>query len=318
MKNFIWIIVGLVGLFFIIVILFGDDNKTPIPPGSSGIDWQNVRDENPAVISNGWSKPVLMEVSDLGWEDSVFISKDGEKLYFTYYPAEDLLAAVAKGEFIDDLDIYVSELEEDSQFRTKRKVSDYYLSEDVWSEVGIMIDNEGNIFYDSNRDWINDQKSDNDVYMNSERLGFNDDGNPGNPFYCESLDELYMDFPADERLGVIKNAKSGGFSGFVELLPEPINIPGNKAFQATLTEDCQMLFFTSSLRGGDIGNKPGFSAIYKSIRIGDEWGVPEFVVGGNVLVGESSITEDGSRFCFLRVFESDGSFTSDIYCMEKI
>jgi hypothetical protein len=317
MRKIFWLIIGVLIVIFIFLIFGGDNNKNPVPPGPSGIDWAKVRSENPSVSAQGWSSPVYVEVSDLGWEDSVFVSKDGKKLYFTYYPAEDLLAAVAKGEFIDDLDIYVSELE-DGQFNTKRKVTDYFISEDIWSEVGIMIDSDGNFFYDSNRDWLNDQNSDNDVYMNSERLGFNDDGNPGNPFYCKLTDELFLDFPADEKLGVIKNAKSSGFNGLVELLPEPINIPKNKAFQATLTEDCQTLYFTSSLRGGDIGTKPGFSGIYKSERNGDEWGNPEFVVSGKVLVGESSLTEDGSRLYFLQVFESGGKFTSDIFYMERI
>tara|TARA_Y100000034_G_C6894039_1_gene411773 strand:+ start:1575 stop:2531 length:957 start_codon:yes stop_codon:yes gene_type:complete len=318
MRKLYWILISVVALFFIFVILGSDSDKTPVPPGPSGVDWEIVRSENVAVTAEGWGAPVYVGVSDEGWEDSVYVSGDGNKLYFTYYPDEDLLAAVASGDFADDLDIYVSEIE-NGEFRTKRKVTDYFTSEDVWSEVGPMIDEDGNMFYDSNRDWINDQESDQDVWRNDERLAFNTDEEHGNSFYCKAMDELYMGFPPDNKIGVIKNAAANNWVGPVELLPAPINQGGGtKAFQATLTTDCQTLYFTSSLRGGDVGDKPGFSGIYKSERNGEIWEGPEFVVSGKVLVGESSITNDGQRLYFLQVFESDGKFTSDIFYTERI
>ena len=124
MKKLYWFIIGIVILLFIIIIL--NANKGPtVPPAN--INWDRLRAQDiPTINEQGWGAPQLVVVSSPGWEDSAYISADGNKLYYDYYPG-DLISDVARRQFSDDLDYYVSE----KPFTTRTKLTQYYLAEDI-------------------------------------------------------------------------------------------------------------------------------------------------------------------------------------------
>lgn len=304
------------GAIFIFAIIFVvvannddiDNNHVPIDISVDGDAWQAVRDTDRAVVTeSGWSAPERLAVNDGNWEDGVFISPDGETLYFTYYPAEDFIAAAASGKFVSDLDVYVSK----APFTSKKKFDKFFLSEKIWSEGGVMIDAHGNFFYNSNRDYQNDQSPDDDLYRNGEMLAFNDDGWADNPHYCAAKDELYFS-ERDDRIWVLRDAEKNGFAGTPELLPDTINKKGGIATQPFLTPTCETLYFSAS---GATGLE-----IFASHRVSDTaWGPPVRFIYGKTAVGEFSMTHDGKQATFLQVFTSaDGRHTSDIFRIKKI
>ncbi len=300
MKKIIFIlcIVFLMTLFLIVFHKPATlQDRAPIPAAS-----------NPRVSPEWKSTPVRLGANDDGWEDSLYVTPDGARIYFAYYPG-DLINDARKGSFKDDIDIYFS----DYPFITKQKETRFNLSEDIWSATGPQVTVRGDFFYTSNSDYLRDQKSDADIYLNGERLPFNDALGPdqefGNPHYCASHDELWID-EQDTRMWVLKNAQANGFAGKPELAPTDA-LP---FFQPWLSEDCQVLYFSSN-RGDVPGKGP---AIYTSQRTDDAWGTPVPVVSNDVGVGEPTLTGDGKKLFFIQLFKNDrGEFTSDMFYVER-
>src|SRR3989344_1620027 len=285
-KKINYFIIGIVILVLLFFIISG--NKKPsVPPDQ--INWKSIRAQDiPTIRESGWGTPQLVEASTPNWEDSAYISADGNKLYFDYYP-RDLISDVARRQFSDDLDYYVSE----KPFTTRTKLTQYYLAEDIWSEAGVMIDG-SDIYYSTNRNlnWANDRKSDQNIYLNDQRLAFNDvvaDSNWGNPHYCSAKDELWFD-EDDKKMWLLENAKANNFTGTPASAPSPLQVDSYSNFQPFLTEDCNTMYFSTNR-----GNIPGVigPAIYKSTRNADNtWTNPTLVIHSKIGVGEPTLPAD--------------------------
>jgi len=270
-------------------------------------NWDIIRTQDKATVAQGWSVPERLAVNSDGWEDSSFITADGNKLYFSFYPG-DLLTDAKKGKFTDDIDIYVSL----KPFTQKSKASEFYLSEDIWSEAGLMISGQ-DYFYNTNRDYLNDQKSDTDIYQNLDRLSFNDDTNQNNPHYCRAKDELWFD-EDDKKIFVMEHAARDGFTGELRLVGEPIN-KGGSNFQPWLSEDCNTLYFTS---GRDSTITVPKTKIFMSQKVNSIWSEPIVIVESNFLIGEPSLTVNQKELYFVQIFKGKGAFQADIYRTRRV
>lgn len=258
-------------------------------------DWTAIRKDDIAKTSDEWKEPVWLEVNTANWEDSAYISGDGNTLYFAYYPG-DLIADLITWEFKDDIDVYVSQ----KPFTTKNK---YQISENVWSEAGVMI-SDGDVYYMSNKDGSDD------IYKNGLKLDLNKgDEDESDPHYCKQKDELYFwkkdRISGKGKIYVFKNNN-------VIKLPNPVNgSPENEDIQPFLTRDCQTIYFTS--------NREGIHKIYKSRRLEeDKWEKPEVVISSKNGVGEPTLTDDERLFFFVQLFVKDnGERNLDIIYTEK-
>ncbi len=306
-----WQIVG--GVILVLIIGAVVVNMlTPPAPAPTESEWDAIRAADVAVFTSEWGLPVRIAASDAGWEDSANITPDGQRLYFTYYPG-DLLSDFSTRKFVDDLDIYYS----DFPFTSKVKDTRFFMAEDIWSEVGPTIDSQGNIFYNSNRDYLNDKKSDQDVWMNGERLLFNDaipDSEWGNPFYDEATDTLWLD-ELDTKMWMLKNAKANNFSGTPVLAPAPLQVDGYSNFQPWLSSDGLTIYFSTNR--GEVPNLYG-PQIYMSTRTGDTWATPKLVGYSKIGMGEATLTADGKRLYFVQLFsDGKGHYTSDMFYVER-
>ncbi len=302
-----------IGLVVIVgVVILASIFSAPAGPVPTQIEWDSIRAADVAIFTSEWGSPVRVPVSDAGWEDSLFVLPDGQRIYFAYYPG-DLLSDFAMKKFTDDIDIFYS----DAPFTAKVKDTRFYLSEDIWSEVGPVVASNGDIFYNSNRDYLNDQKADQDVWLNGERLAFNDavlDSEYGNPHYCETDDALWID-ELDKRMWILKNAKANNFSGTPEPAPAPIQVDGYANFQPWLSADCTTLLFSTNR-----GNVPGTAgpAIHMSTLSNGQWAAPTLVGYSKIGIGEGTMTADGSRLYFIQLFsDGKGHSTSDMFYVER-
>ncbi|MEW6528624.1 MAG: hypothetical protein AB1391_01920 [Candidatus Micrarchaeota archaeon] len=292
---------NLIGLLLIVgfVLISGCVEEKPEEKPSDS--WAEIRANDVAILSDGWSQPKRIEVSDDGWEDGVYISSDGNTLYFVYYPG-DILADLKAGKFKDDIDVYYSI----KPFTSKKK---HAISEDIWSEGGVMISG-SDMYYMSNKPIDdNDKNYDDNIYKNGELLTFNTNQSEGDPHHCSAKNELYFWINKEEvtkEIYVYKN-------NHVSKLPEPIN-DGHENIQPFLTPDCQTMYFTSNRDGGVL-------KIYKSQRLGeDSWSNPKIVVSSKYGVGEPTLTDDGKFLFFVQLFKSEdgNSSTTDIFYSEKL
>ncbi len=303
-----------IGLLIILgIILLASFFSASSAPAPTQAEWDAIRAADFPVFSGEWGTPVRLVVSDAGWEDSLFVTSDGARVYFAYYFG-DLIGDFASRKFSDDLDMYYS----DAPFASKTKDTRFHLSEDIWSEVGPMLTSTGDYFYNSNRDYLNDQKADTDVWLNNERLAFNDavaDSEYGNPHYNESTDTLWLD-ELDQRMWVLKNAKANNFSGTPEPAPFPIQVDGYANFQPWLSADGKTLLFSTNR--GEIAGING-PQIYMSTRNEDNtWNTPTLIAYSKIGLGEATMTAAGKRLFFIQLFsDGKGNHTSDMFYVEK-
>lgn len=296
-------------------------------------EWAAIRAWDMAEVSSEWSDPIYLEVSKLGWSESLHVSEDGNTIYYFFYPALDFYTLrVNDGPFDDDGNIYFSNREADGQFRTHQKVDQYYLSEDLFTSAGVSVDADGNFWYTSNREgredgWVPGDYSNENIFRNDELVALNKkDGNPANPHYCAAKDELWFDCRMDTEICVIENAGASAFSGEPQKAPAPINfdhpividpVSGMTDYvnaQPWLSPDCNTIFFTSNR--GRAGEGPW---IYRSERLNeDEWSEPEVVVKSKVAMGEPSLTADGNKLFFVQFFlNEDGEVRTGLFYIEK-
>lgn len=289
-KKIIFIVIAVIIVFVVVVNL---DKETPGNGTSEQIDWQKYRDADVATVPSEWKTPIWLKVNTVNWEDSAYISGNGNTLYFALYPGENLHADLITGDFKDDIDVYYSE----KPFTTKIK---HGISEDIFSEGGVMISN-SDIYYMSNRLSEEDisrakrgeEKPNDNIYKNGIKLSFNNEvDDEGDPHFCAVKDELYFWKRVDgkEKIFVYKNNE-------VKELPYPINTKDIN-MQPFLTQDCQTMYFTST--------RDGIPKIYKSYRLGENsWAKPEIFISSKYGVGEPTLTDDGKSLFFVQLFKSD-------------
>ncbi|MDP4039477.1 MAG: hypothetical protein Q8P57_02770 [Candidatus Pacearchaeota archaeon] len=314
MKK-IWLILILIFLIVLFVMITKNDSNMgkEIRERLSAVEWDRVRENDVAKTSGDFGIPIMVSVSDENWEDGVYISENEDKLYFTYYPGEDFFYDFDRGNIAKDLDVYVSSLQ-NGQFNTRSLFSAFFLSEDIWSEGGVMISG-NDIYYQSNRPRNDgDIKFDDDIYRNDERLAFNNDKDYRNPHYCERKDELYFD-EGDKQIFVLKDAVKNNFQGIPEKLGSPINVNTGISAQPFLTLDCQTMYFITN-RGDTTSKGP---VIYKSERNEDTWEDLKPILWSKIGVGEPTLTGNEKILFFVQIFEApDGRHTSDIFYVNKI
>lgn len=277
--SFKWFLI--IALFFLLFFLFAK-----LGPNN----WPVVVMADKPKLESGWSDPISVGINTDQWEDGAYITGDGNTLFYVYYPG-DLVRDLTSRKFKDDIDVYYSE----KPFNKSKK---HALSEDIWSEGGVMMDG-SDIYYMSNRN----RPDADDLYKNGKVLIDTPSTSEQDPHYCSSKKELY--FWVDGVIYVSKDNK-------VSALPVPIN-DGSKNIQPFLTADCQEMYFSSS-RGN------GVLKILRSKRISDNsWAEPEVVISSKHGVGEPTLTNDGKTMFFVQVFRSaKGVMNSDIFYVTKI
>ncbi|OJI08702.1 MAG: hypothetical protein COV08_03405 [Candidatus Vogelbacteria bacterium CG10_big_fil_rev_8_21_14_0_10_49_38] len=310
-------------IFIILLVMIAITNKKKgespnIYPSESGkgiktAEWDSVRAKDVPRVANEWKKPVRLEVSEDGkWEDSLFVTLDGGRVYFIYYPG-DLITDIQKGKYKTNLKIYFS----DKPFTTKVLDDRPYFNEKYWSPAGPSLTASGDMFYHSNKPIEGDKgRYLSHIYKNDQLLPFNTaDISYGNPQYCSGKDELWFD-NNDKVIYVLKNAEADNFQGVPTLAPKPINSYDSAIndHQPWLSDDCKNIYFSSTRNS--MGSGP---FIYTSERIAeDEWSEPRLVVKSNIGVGEATLTADMKKLFFLQVLRNpEGQFTSNLFYMEK-
>ncbi|MDN5201919.1 hypothetical protein QQ008_11110 [Fulvivirgaceae bacterium BMA10] len=286
-------------------------------PASNEIDWVAVRSEDQVVLSASWENPTYLSISELGWIESIHASPDGTKLWYMFYPGKDLASDARTGEFVDDTDIYTSIQESDGDFKFQGiLITPSIASEDKTSASGTMVDEDGNIWYNSNHEGLitGDFENEN-IYRNNELLNFNEVmANYGNPHYCKAKDELWFDRKLDSEIAILKNAAANDFSGTPVLAPAPINSTNEvvQDNQAWLSKDGNTLYFTSNRHKiGEFFDGPG---IFKSIRMPDDsWTEPELVITSRVAVGDACLNEVEDRLFYVQHFEKDNQFRTGVF-----
>ena len=250
------------------------------------------------IYENGWSAPIKTEFSDSGWEDSYYISRNGNTIYFFYHPGSDLITNL-KGAMQIQLDgrMYYSNY----PFIEKHLLAPS--NDDFVTEAGPYISQSGDLYYHRNFPPGNEPEK---IVKGEKTLDLGTGNKETNPHYCDRLDELYFD-AGDQDILVYKDGKA-------TMLPEPINIPDKQDFQPFLTDDCQTMYFTSN-RDSDFG----IPAIYKSHRLGElEWSKPELFITNPDGVGEFSMSSDGKRLAFVQISRTNsGGYNADLFYSEN-
>jgi hypothetical protein len=255
------------------------------------------------VTESGWTVPVKLGFNDIGWEDSSYITRDGEHILIFYHPTTSQFDEVAKeATGVDDGRIYYSK----RPFLTKEL---YPISKPGWPSEGGPYISLSNDFYYMRTFFFGKRLK---VVKNKEVLDLKTEGDEGDPHYCDAKNELYFDAPGAQKIAVNKD-------GVTTYLPESINKPNTRNFQAFLTDDCETLYFTST-RGSWKGILP--FQVYKSTRLGEfSWSEPKLFLkfpelGG---VGEFTMTRDGKQAVFTQMAQDkDGVFRNNIYYVEKL
>jgi len=306
-------------VLLVVLAVSSGAGEDPVAPDPHLGRWQVVRSQDVAQVHDGWSTPVYLEVSELGWGESIFVSPDGKTIWYMYYPGKDLLTDIENGNFVDDTDIYFSK-SPDGQFRTQQKLDAFFASEEQISASGVMIDSDGHVWYNSNHEGlVNGDWEHENIYRDDQLLPFNDPVKTyANPHYCQARDELWFDSIVDTEISVLKHAAANGFEGRPVVAPHPINSENEDVqdSQPWLSADCDTLYFTSNRH--KIGRYFDGPGIFRSQRLGeDAWSEPELMVTSRVAVGDPALTADGRTMFFVQHFEKDGEFRTGLFFTQK-
>lgn len=279
----------------------------------------------------GWTTPIELPLNDDGWEDSPYITRNGNQILFFYHPAPDLIspsAAEQINEFVVnhpkeaearglDGKIYVSQ-----RPFTQRKVHPISQDGSPALECCPYLTTAGDLFYASNRrSWDLMEDAPTGIYRNGKWLDMGTNQEESNPHYCEAKDELWFDCPGDENLCVMQTAAANDFRGPVTLAPYPVNardIDHIQDSQAFLTDDCNTLYITSSRDNP----KLELIQIYRLKRLnekGQQWSEPELFISNETPIAELSMTADGTELTFAQIFwREDGTPGINIYYSRKV
>ena len=265
------------------------------PSGPSDIDLTGPAGEA-IILEGGWSKPVRLKFSDEGFEDSPYITRDGQLVLFFYHPAHDILTDPAKAMALQfDGRIYVSP----RPFTGKALFP--LSTPNAVSEAGPSFGTGGALFYYRTFPFSGQPVR---IVRNGEILDLGTGGAEMDPFYCDAMDELYFtsDGVGGRGVFVFKNGRS-------TRLPPPINAANSANMHPFVTDDCQNMYFSSTRSSAP------FPWVYRSRRQGEfQWGAPELFIrrvsGG---VGEMTMTKDGSEMTFIELRLEAVGGTTDVY-----
>ena len=246
------------------------------------------------IHESGWSPPVKLAVSDGGWEDSPYLTRDGGELLFFYHPAADILTNPVAAAAMQDGRIFVSYYPFTT--KTQHPVS---TPDRVW-EAGPYISAHGVFFYHRT-----DFPTPNRIVRAGQVLDFGTPGHQSNPHYCDAMDELYYDDDAND-IWMYKN-------GVVSRVPPPINGPSFD-YQPFLTDDCQTMYFTSNRGSGGAG-LPFW--VYRATRSASGWNEPTLFISHPDSVGELTISANHRRMVFVELTRVPDGMRTDLYMSER-
>lgn len=292
-------------------------------------------------VAADWGAPewVTGDVSTPGWEDSAYISPDGSRLYFQYFPGDMFrMDEVFRFHRPRDQGGLGADPSQYHRFHRgpPRGVTPAYTSDlmvaarngdgfgpaqrfeyarDGRNEWGLMIAPDGAFHYVSHDP---SKEMNMDLYRNATRLPIpgRERYNEDNPHFAVTPhgNELFFDCgnrpQSKGKSHIWVTRERDGVYSEPEMLPAPVNLPGSTEVQPHLATDGQ-LYFTSA-RDGSI-------AIYASARQGrDAWAAPQRVLWtthkgqgfGAWGLGEPTLTADRQWLYFVVVFD-DGSHAFD-------
>ena len=313
------------------------DNNTPTP---SGVNWNEIRTNDIAKVSSDFKEPKYIPISSEGWEDSEYISQDGNTLYFIYLNLDllELPEVVFIGPNRDPQGSckngvscgYVSSKSQrgDTFYSTK-------LGDNSWSTPqphpltldepvhGIVFVNDDKAYFHIGEGGSQETQIAYSEKINSE-WSEHKEVTSVNSKYRE--DDVYVN-PRDDKMffwstrpasfgkkNIYYSEKVDGEWQVSVLMPEPIN--SNEDDMHPFLFGDKTLYFSS-------GRGDGKLRIYRSnLLSGDiatgEWSQPEVIVESNFVVGEPTLPADGSRLYFLQIFNSGtGKYTADLMYAEK-
>lgn len=283
-----------------------------------------ISQENPSNYGPPQIEEDFTKINTVGWQDSVFISPDGNELYFAYMPyAQKVFMDIYFGRISEkdvkrrgpirpgnhgnmNFDTYKAVKNTDGTWGTPINLninSDYSL-------YSAKLSYDGNELYYAIRDYDKNYGAD-DIYVSKklpdgtwsppENLGPNINTRFREDTPCLSADgkTLYFGYNEQEELGweiVVSNKVNGQWTKAENLGP-PINEPfqGMMAnHQPFITADGREFYFTR------------IQQLYKSDRQPDgTWGEPISVFPNLDVSGHASITADGRYLYFLTAKDTE-------------
>jgi hypothetical protein len=251
------------------------------------------------ILEGGWSRPVRLEVSDEGFEDTPYITRDGKFILFFYHPAHDILTDPKEATRLQlDGRIYISP--RPFEEKTLYPVS----TTDAVSEAGPYFSKGGSFFYYRTFPFTTEP---NRIVRDGSLLDLGTGGLQTDPCFCDAMGELYFTSNGDGSNGrrsvyVFKNGRP-------TRLGAPINEPNSENINAFLTDDCQTMYFASTRSSAP------FPRVYRSRRQGEfQWGAPElFITRGSGGVGQMTISGDGQEMTFIELRQDGAALTTDLF-----
>lgn len=308
------------------------DNGNDIPEPICHKETQTRVDANtPESVVDDWGAPVRIgdPINTFCPADAIEISSDGQYLYFMF--TTDILENMTPAEIL---------ARSNNTYRAHRIGGPGDFDKPAFYDLGKgtegSLDGEPSFAVDGSRVYFHSNRTANtgyqadppvedflDIYsaeiINGEPQAGINLGAPVNSVYADGEHALHPDgqtlYFASWRddAGQYPDIWKTVFNG--SSWSDPINLgnPINSVFsdmQPTFTSDGDTMYYASD-RNPLVG-----MAIYRSVRSGDSWGVPELVIKG--LVGEPSLTADGQLMYFVHVLrDADGNFDADVWYVER-
>lgn len=268
----------------------------------------------PILHSDEWEPPTPVQgpINTTGGEDSPFILRDGNTLFFFFtpdvtIPAQEQLTDGVTG-------IYVS-YKEGGKWSTPQRV--------ILNDPG-NLSLEGCPFFQGNTLWFCSVRKGGCRDINIYTAEFKDGKwvnwkNAGEKLNCEyEIGELHIS--SDQNELYFHSSRSGGKGQFdiwvtrkvdgewqMPVNVEVVNTPENEGWPF-LTEDGSELWFTRTYEG-----TPG---IFRSRKVHGKWGEPELII--SQFAGEPSLDSVGNIYFVHHFFEDGKMIEADIYvCYKK-
>jgi hypothetical protein len=339
-------------LFLIVVSSFETDTQKEFKPTTvsdlrnfpSEIDWDAVRSNDVAKTSEEWSEPKLHPVSSPGWEEGVYISGDGNELYYIYTD-NDVFRSIfrfgypqKRGPIIDQNKSSTHCLQPEPHPCGKWPRADHFFTTNLngtWSYPkphpltqngpigGITLVGENKAyfmygFFDEERDIedIGYAIKENGVW--GEKIKIEEvsslEHTDSDPFVTKDDTEMFFwsERPSDEfaKKNIYRSTFENGKWSEPQLLPKEINSD----------EDDMMTFLFEGYLYFASARDDGMINIWKSERLGpNQWGEATVVIDANFATGEQSITDDGKYLYFEQIIhDGDGNFNPDIMYVERM